>query len=67
MDMFVQNTESATPTAGCGAAYCPPGIVMDYFDGNTVTGAVELRAELLDERQQLGHHASARPPPARST
>src|SRR5271156_942205 len=38
MDKFVQDTESATPTNGCGAEYCPPGIVMDYFDGNTVTG-----------------------------
>ena len=28
---------------------------MDYYDGNTVTGAVELRAELRDERQQLRH------------
>jgi phospholipase C len=37
MDMFVQNTESATPSNGCGIEYCPPGIVMDYFDGNTVT------------------------------
>jgi phospholipase C len=37
MDQFVQNTESATPTAGCGVAYCPPGIVMDYYDGNTTT------------------------------
>jgi phospholipase C len=38
MDLFVQNTQSSTPAAGCGPAYCPPGIVMDYFDGNTVTG-----------------------------
>jgi phospholipase C len=37
MDQFVQNTESSTPSAGCGVEYCPPGIVMDYFDGNTVT------------------------------
>ena len=37
MDQFVQNTESATPAAGCAPAYCPPGIVMDYYDGNTVT------------------------------
>jgi phospholipase C len=36
-DAFVQNTESSNP-AGCGAEYCPPGISMDYFDGNTVTG-----------------------------
>ncbi len=38
MDMFVQETESSTPASGCGVEYCPPGIVMDYFDGNTVTG-----------------------------
>ena len=37
MDMFVQKTESSTPTNGCGVEYCPPGIVMDYYDGNTVT------------------------------
>src|ERR1700761_6875373 len=37
MDQFVQQTESATPSAGCALEYCPPGIVMDYFDGNTVT------------------------------
>ena len=37
MDQFVQNTESATPSAGCAPEYCPPGIVMDYYDGNTVS------------------------------
>ncbi len=38
MDLFVQDTESATPAAGCAPEFCPPGIVMDYYDGNTVTG-----------------------------
>jgi phospholipase C len=36
MDMFVQDTEQddcSTTGAFCG----PPGIVMDYYDGNTVT------------------------------
>jgi phospholipase C len=38
MDMFVQDTEGTTAANGsCGPEYCPPGIVMDYFDGNTVT------------------------------
>jgi phospholipase C len=38
MDMFVQKTEDDTPANGCAAPqYCPPGIVMDYFDGNTTT------------------------------
>jgi phospholipase C len=38
MDMFVQQTEDSTPAAGCASPqYCPPGIVMDYFDGNTTT------------------------------
>jgi phospholipase C len=36
-DAFVQNTEASTPSNGCGPEYCPPGIVMDYYDGNTVT------------------------------
>jgi phospholipase C len=45
MDQFVQKTETdannstsctATPTS-IGQLYCPPGIVMDYYDGNTVT------------------------------
>jgi phospholipase C len=38
MDKFVQETESSTPSAGCAPEYCPPGVVMDYYDGNTVTG-----------------------------
>jgi phospholipase C len=37
VDKYVQSTESATPSQGCGAEYCPPGIVMDYYDGNTAT------------------------------
>jgi phospholipase C len=37
MDLFVQNTQSSTPAAGCGVEACPPGIVMDYYDGNTTT------------------------------
>jgi len=37
MDLFVQNTQSSTPAAGCGVEACPPGIVMDYYDGNTVS------------------------------
>jgi phospholipase C len=37
LDQFVQDTESSTPAAGCGVEYCPPGIVMDYYDGNTTT------------------------------
>jgi phospholipase C len=35
MDQFVQNTE----TAACSAPnFGHPGLVMDYYDGNTVTG-----------------------------
>jgi phospholipase C len=37
MDKFVQDTESQTPSAGCGIEFCPPGIVLDYYDGNTTT------------------------------
>ena len=38
MDKFVQNTESPRRPRAAAPEYCPPGIVMDYFDGNTVTG-----------------------------
>src|SRR5580693_5036635 len=37
MDMFVQNTEQ-DDCSTTGEYYGPPGIVMDYYDGNTVTG-----------------------------
>ena len=48
MDAFVQNTE----VTNCSPPdFTTPGLVMDYYDGNTVTGAVELRAALRDERQ----------------
>jgi phospholipase C len=33
MDAFVQNTQ----TSGCAGEFGPPGIVMDYYDGNTTT------------------------------
>jgi phospholipase C len=34
MDQFVENTQSTSCTS---PAYCPAGIVMDYYDGNTTT------------------------------
>ena len=37
MDQFVQNTETGTCT-GQPALFGEPGLVMDYYDGNTVTG-----------------------------
>ena len=37
MDQFVQNTEQ-DECSSTGEYYGPPGIVMDYYDGNTVTG-----------------------------
>ena len=53
MDKFVE-------TVGRGAGACADygkgkGLVMGYYDGNTVTGAVELRPALRDERQLLRH------------
>ncbi|GII32586.1 phospholipase C [Planotetraspora mira] len=36
MDKFVENTEHST--CGGNNIFTTPGIVMDYFDGNTVTG-----------------------------
>ena len=64
MDKFVQIT-------GVGRARRrtrpPQAIVMGYYDGNTVTGAVELRAALRDERQLATARTSGRRRPARST
>ncbi|MGP7996566.1 MAG: phospholipase C [Streptosporangiaceae bacterium] len=38
MNKFVQNTESAPTCAKGTDLFFRPGLVMDYFDGNTVTG-----------------------------
>jgi phospholipase C len=38
MDKFVQFTESASNCAAGTTEFFQPGLVMDYFDGNTVTG-----------------------------
>jgi phospholipase C len=38
MDMFVQDTESASTCAAGTDEFFAPGLVMDYYDGNTVTG-----------------------------
>src|SRR5271167_3994383 len=38
MDKFVQFTESADCRPTSPNTYWSPGLVMDYFDGNTVTG-----------------------------
>ena len=56
MDKFVQFTDKEACDA---AVYSEPGLVMDYYDGNTVTGAVELRPALRDERQLLQHDLRA--------
>ncbi|MCU1551106.1 MAG: alkaline phosphatase family protein [Glaciihabitans sp.] len=39
MDKFVQNTEvsNCTGSSSTGPIYATPGLVMDYYDGNTVT------------------------------
>ena len=38
MDKFVQFTETPTCTGTPTTPYGTPGLVMDYYDGNTVTG-----------------------------
>ena len=37
MDKFVQDTETADLRRGTDV-FVHPGLVLDYFDGNTVTG-----------------------------
>ena len=56
MDQFVEHTE----VTNCDRHQCqPPGLVMGYYDGNTVTASVELRSALRDERQLVQHHIRA--------
>ncbi len=38
MDKFVQDTESPSTCAAGTDEFFSPGLVMDYYDGNTVTG-----------------------------
>ncbi len=38
MDKFVQFTKTPTCTGHADYPYGAPGLVMDYYDGNTVTG-----------------------------
>jgi len=38
MDKFVQFTETSSCTGSPTTPYGKPGLVMDYYDGNTVTG-----------------------------
>ena len=46
---------AATATSPHRRRRATPKTVMDYYDGNTVTGALELRAALRDERQLVRH------------
>ncbi len=64
MDMFVQNTEHRhLHRAG---QYGAPGLVMDYYDGNTVTGLWNY-AQHYAMSDNTYDTTSARPRPARST
>ena len=57
MDRFVQETtgggcgQSGTPDSG---GYGPPGIVMDYYDGNTVTALWNYAQHFVLEDNQYG-------------
>ena len=67
MDQFVQSVGTGGTARRRSGPPCDPKTVMDYYDGNTVTGALELRAALRDERQLVRHRRSARRRRARST
>ena len=68
MDDFVQDTEGPTTgQPGCASyEYCPDGVVMDYYDGNTVTGLWNY-AQYYAMSDNDYDTASARPARARST
>ena len=53
-DLFPKYTGKGTP--GGAGAFGTKGQVMGYFDGNTVTALVALRAAFRDERQRLHRH-----------
>ena len=56
MDLFPLNTGTAgPPPATPPAATATTGLVMGYYDGNTVTALVELCPEIRHERQLLRH------------
>jgi phospholipase C len=59
MDKFVENTSVDT----CTGEYGAPGLAMDYFDGNTVTGLWNYAQQYaLADNSSPAH--SARPAPA---
>ena len=55
MDKFVEHTSMDA----CGVAgdprYAVPGLTMDYYDGNTVTGLWNYAQHFAHQRQQLLH------------
>jgi hypothetical protein len=61
MDMF-PGSVGAGGSSFCNASFAygkGKGLVMGYFDGNTVTALMELRTEFRDERQFLWHDLRA--------
>jgi len=66
MDKFVQYTETATCTGTPTTPYGAPGLVMDYYDGNTVTGLWNYAQHYALSDNNFDTR-SARPRPARST
>ena len=59
MDHFVQSIGTDAGTTSPFGAPCLASQVMDYYDGNTVTGDVELRPALLARRQLVRSHVRA--------
>ena len=70
MDKFVQDTTGSgctQATAPDQSNYGPNGIVMDYYDGNTVTALWNLRPALHARATTPTTPSSGRRRPARST
>ena len=66
MDKFVQFTDTPTCTGTPTTPYGAPGLVMDYFDGNTVTGLWNY-AQNYAMSDNNYDTTSGRPRPERST
>ena len=50
MDAFPASVGTAGPPPASGGIFSTDGLMMGYYDGNTVTALMELRAAVCDER-----------------
>jgi len=67
MDKFVEKTDSGDCSAKSTSQYYRPGLVMDYYDGNTVTGLWNYAQNFALSDNSFGTGFGPSTPGARST